>query len=151
MATRSEIPDLSDDDKATVFYMLDIALNRTILFAFLQGIYTGMVAFILSKIFSRGRGVSRNAMALVIIVLCILTAINFAFFWSSLVYSFIQHGQNFWTVLMALTDAPGMAKLFWMGPAISGCISTIVADSAMVRVITDDAIFLRCIHKSSPL
>ncbi len=37
MATRSEILDLSDDDKATVFYMLDIALNRTILFAFLQG------------------------------------------------------------------------------------------------------------------
>ncbi|PBK64443.1 hypothetical protein ARMSODRAFT_1023041 [Armillaria solidipes] len=132
MATRTDIPDLSDDDKAIVFHMLDAVLNRTILFAFLQGIYTGMVAFTLSKIFSRGRGVGKNAMALVIIVLCILTAINFAFLWSSSVYSFIHHGQNFWTVFVAITSRSGIAKLFQMGPGIAGCISTIVADSAMV-------------------
>ncbi len=68
MAPQTDIPDLSDDDKALVFHTLDVDFNQPILFAFLQGeslsfvrpyvrsssltlgIYTGMVAFTLSRI-----------------------------------------------------------------------------------------------------
>lgn len=132
MATRTDIPDLSDDDKAIVFHVLDVALNRTILFAFLQGIYTGMVAFTLSKIFSRGRSVSTNAMALVITVLCILTAINFAFYWSYTVYSFIHQGQNFWTVFMSFSSPTDMAVFISDCTGIVACITTVVADSSLI-------------------
>ncbi|KAK0474965.1 hypothetical protein IW261DRAFT_1497995 [Armillaria novae-zelandiae] len=126
------LSDPSDNDRVLAFQTLEVFLNETVLFAFLQGIYTGMVAFTLSRIFSRRRGVGIHAMALVIIVLCILTAINFAFYWSFTVHSFIHHGQNFLTVFMAFNGPSDMEMLVHVGTGISGCISTVVADSAMV-------------------
>ncbi|KAK0185773.1 hypothetical protein F5146DRAFT_1227444 [Armillaria mellea] len=132
MATRTDIPDLSDDDKALTFHTLDVYLNQTILFAFLQGIYTGIVAYTVSRIFSRRRDVGINAMALVIMVLCILTSIDFALYWLAAVYSFIHHGQNFWTAITTCDLPSDMTKLFRVGPGVVGCISTIITDFAMV-------------------
>ncbi|KAK0185772.1 hypothetical protein F5146DRAFT_1227443 [Armillaria mellea] len=132
MATGANIPSLSDDDKVLVFQILGVYLNQTILFALLQGIYIGMVAFTLSRMFSRRRDVGINAMALVIIVLCILTTINFVFYWLFTVCSFIHHGQTFSTVIMAFDGPSDMETLARVSTGISACISTVVADSAMV-------------------
>ncbi|KAK0210313.1 hypothetical protein DFS33DRAFT_1378291 [Desarmillaria ectypa] len=58
MATHTDIQDLSDDDKALMFQALGVYFNQTLLSAFLQGIYTGIIAFTLWKIFCRGEEVS---------------------------------------------------------------------------------------------
>ncbi|KAK0183912.1 hypothetical protein F5146DRAFT_1125994 [Armillaria mellea] len=98
MATGANIPSLSDDDKVLVFQILGVYLNQTILFALLQGIYIGMVAFTLSRMFC----------------------------------SFIHHGQTFSTVIMAFDGPSDMETLARVSTGISTCISTVVADSAMV-------------------
>ncbi|PBK70805.1 hypothetical protein ARMSODRAFT_1017593 [Armillaria solidipes] len=44
MATQTDIPDLTNDDKAAVFQVLDAKLNSQILYALVYGIYTGILA-----------------------------------------------------------------------------------------------------------
>ncbi|KAK0502756.1 hypothetical protein EDD18DRAFT_1134972 [Armillaria luteobubalina] len=128
----ADIPNLSDEDKALAFYALEVYLNQTLLSAFLQGIFTGIVAFTVWNIFSGQRSVSRSAMALVIVTLCTLTGVSCALYWTYTVYSFIHHGQNFWAVTMAFDTRSDMAVLVRVGLGIVGCISTVIADSAMV-------------------
>ncbi|KAK0225227.1 hypothetical protein EDD85DRAFT_980782 [Armillaria nabsnona] len=132
MSTQTDIPDLSDEDRALAFQSLEVYLNQTLLSAFLQGIYTGIVAFTVWNIFSRQHSVSRSVMALVIIILCILTGVSCALYWTYTVYSFIHHGQNFWTAIMAFNSRSDMAVLVRVGIGIVGCISTVVADSTLV-------------------
>ncbi|KAK0183907.1 hypothetical protein F5146DRAFT_1077014 [Armillaria mellea] len=134
MATQTDIPDLSDDEKAIIFADLEARLIRVILFALLHGVYTGVCAVTLFNIFSSKSGGSRHAMTAVILVLYVMTTISFAFDWSLVQYSFIGHGDNFWTVNLAFTglDSTDAAVISAIILGITGCISTIVADSAMV-------------------
>ncbi|KAK0474964.1 hypothetical protein IW261DRAFT_1568453 [Armillaria novae-zelandiae] len=134
MATQTDIPDLSDDEKAIIFAVLETHLIRVVLFALLQGIYTGICVVTLWNIFANKSGGSRRAMIAVILVLYIMTAISFAFDWSLVHYSFIGHGDNFWTVTLAFTglDSTDASVISAIVLGIAGCISSIVADSTMV-------------------
>ncbi|SJL04618.1 uncharacterized protein ARMOST_07986 [Armillaria ostoyae] len=137
MANQTDIPDLSDEEKAIIFQDLEARLNRLVLFALLQGIYTGICVVTLWNIFSSksvGRG---HAMIAVILVLYVMTTISFAFDWSLVHYSFIGHGANFWTVNLAFTGlgSTDAAVISAIVLGITGCISTIIADSAMVGVL----------------
>ncbi|KAK0458440.1 uncharacterized protein EV420DRAFT_355565 [Desarmillaria tabescens] len=132
MTTQTEIPDLSDDDKALMFQTLGVYLNQTLVSAYLQGLYTGIAIFTLWKIFSKERSISRTIMALVVLILCILAGVSCALYWTYTVYSFIHHGQNFWTVISAFDIRSDMAVLIRVGLGVVGCVSTLVADSAMV-------------------
>ncbi|KAK0228057.1 hypothetical protein IW262DRAFT_1490166 [Armillaria fumosa] len=132
MVTGANIPSLSDNDKVLVFETLEVFLNQIVLFAFLQGGISdihrhGRLHFVKDL-----RGVGINAMALVVVVLCILTAINLAFYWLFTVHSFIHHGQSYLTVIMAFNGPSDMEMLVRVSTGISACISTVVADSAMV-------------------
>ncbi|PBK64444.1 hypothetical protein ARMSODRAFT_961956 [Armillaria solidipes] len=134
MANQTDIPDLSDDEKAIIFLDLEARLNRLVLFALLQGIYTGICVVTLWNIFSSKSGGSRHVMTAVILVLYVMTTISFAFDWSLVHYAFVGHGDNFWTVNLAFTglgstDAAVKSAIVL---GITGCISTVVADSAMV-------------------
>ncbi|PBK87575.1 hypothetical protein ARMGADRAFT_1085580 [Armillaria gallica] len=134
MANQADIPDLSDDEKAIIFQDLEVRLNRLVLFALLQGIYTGICVVTLWTIFSSKPGGSRHVMTAVILVLYVMTTIIFAFDWSLVHYPFIEHGDNFWTVNLAFTGlgSTDVAVISAIVLGIAGCISTIVADSAMI-------------------
>ncbi|KAK0474966.1 hypothetical protein IW261DRAFT_1498014 [Armillaria novae-zelandiae] len=82
--------------------------------------YSQALLLSLWNIFSRQRSVSRSVMALVIVIFCILTGVSCAFYWSYTVYSFIHHGQNFWTVTMAFDSRSDMAVLVRVGIGIVG-------------------------------
>ncbi|KAK0228056.1 hypothetical protein IW262DRAFT_1348739 [Armillaria fumosa] len=134
MAAQTDIPDFSNDEKAIIFAVLETRLIRVVLFALLQGIYTGICVVTLWNIFTSKSGGSRRAMTAVILVLYVMTTISFAFDWSLVHYSFIGHGDNFWTVTMAFTglDSTDASVISAIALGIAGCISSIVADSTMV-------------------
>ncbi len=73
----------------------------------------------------------RRALAIVIILLYALITISFAINTSYIRSTFIENGQNFWTVYLKLTDA-GQA-VFWER-GISASLSTLLADLYMVCV-----------------
>ncbi|SJL12964.1 uncharacterized protein ARMOST_16399 [Armillaria ostoyae] len=129
MATQTDVPsDLPDDDKAYVFHLLDTTLNSGILYALLYGIYTGILAVTLWNIFINKCWPIRRAVVIVIILLHTLTTINFASNWSYIHFTFIENGQNFWTVFLTIN---GIQAVYWM-MMITASISTILADSYMI-------------------
>ncbi len=67
-------------------------------------------------------------MIMVIIILHVMTAIDFAFSWSYIHFIYIKHGQTFVDEFEA---DYGLINLL-ISIAITGIVSTICADSAMV-------------------
>ncbi|SJL18476.1 uncharacterized protein ARMOST_22065 [Armillaria ostoyae] len=128
MATQANIPlDLTDDEKAFIFLVLDTELNSLILYALLHGIYTGILASTLWNIFINKCWPIRRVMVVVIILLHALTTINFSATWSFMRSSFIDHGQSLWTVSR---NPPAFATFWEVG--ISAFISTILADAQVI-------------------
>ncbi|SJK98318.1 uncharacterized protein ARMOST_01583 [Armillaria ostoyae] len=106
MATQTDIPpDLTNDDKASVFQILDAQLNSTILYALLHGIYTGILVVTLWNIFINKYWAIRRALIIVIILLHTLITIGFAATWSYMHSAFISNGQSFWTVYSKISGA----------------------------------------------
>ncbi|KAK0225226.1 hypothetical protein EDD85DRAFT_225622 [Armillaria nabsnona] len=111
-------------------YTLAYVLSRCGIFVRLS-LYISSTFFRTSPVVSSksvGRG---HAMTAVILVLYVMTTISFVFGWSLVHYSFIGHGNNFWTVYQGLGSTEAAVKSAIV-VGITGCISTIVADSALV-------------------
>ncbi|KAK0454071.1 uncharacterized protein EV420DRAFT_1765885 [Desarmillaria tabescens] len=129
MTARADIPpDLTDDEKASLFQYLDASLNSEILYALLYGIYTGILAVTLWHIFINKRWRNRRALVVVIILLYTLISINFAVNWPFVCSAFIQNGQSFWTVyskLIAVDQAAylemDLVLLDGLGTALAYC------------------------------
>ncbi|KAK0232334.1 hypothetical protein EDD85DRAFT_793162 [Armillaria nabsnona] len=120
MATQTDIPsDLTDDDKALVFHFIDAVLNSVILYALLDGIYTGILAVTLWNI----------SVVVIIILLHALITINLAAEWSYVHFAFIENRQNYWTIYMNLGYSTPTA--YWV-MQIAAPISTILADLYMI-------------------
>ncbi|SJL12954.1 uncharacterized protein ARMOST_16389 [Armillaria ostoyae] len=125
MATQTDIPsDLTADDKAFFFQVLDAQLNSQILYALLYGIYTGILAVTLWNIFVNKCWPIRRATVIVIILLHALNTIAFAASWSWIRFAFIENGQNFWTIFLILNSTDAAT---WVMD-ITASISTILAD-----------------------
>ncbi|SJK98538.1 uncharacterized protein ARMOST_01806 [Armillaria ostoyae] len=130
MATQTDIPsDLTDDDKAYMFQVLDAELNSAILYTLLHGLYTGILAVTLWNIFINKCWPIRRAMVFVIIFLYALITITFVGNWSYVHSAFIETGF-FWTVYLKLSSGTKRAVALEMGIAAS--ISTILADLYMI-------------------
>ncbi|KAK0479705.1 hypothetical protein IW261DRAFT_1564361 [Armillaria novae-zelandiae] len=131
MAIQTNIPPgLTDEEKASTFQVLDVVLNSQIVYALLHGIYTGILAVTLWNIFIRKIWpVQRRALVAIIILLHILTTINFAVQWSSIRSAFIENGHSFWTVYWKIND-PNQAYIWQMGIAVT--MNTILADSYII-------------------
>ncbi|KAK0458999.1 uncharacterized protein EV420DRAFT_344979 [Desarmillaria tabescens] len=130
MAIQADIPpDLTDEDKALVFQVLDVVLNSQILYALLHGIYTGILGVTLWNMFINKRWPNRRVLVVVIILLHALTTINFAAQWSSISSLFIENGQSFWTVNSKLN---GVDQAFIWEMGFTATISTILADSYII-------------------
>ncbi|SJK98344.1 uncharacterized protein ARMOST_01609 [Armillaria ostoyae] len=127
---RADIPsDLTDDDKALLFQILDAQLNSTILYALLHGIYTGILVVTLWTIFINKYWPIRRASVIVIILLHALITIGFAATWSYIHSAFIPNGQSLWTIYLKISSVTQAA--YWeMGIAV--CMSTILADLYMI-------------------
>ncbi|KAK0215810.1 hypothetical protein IW262DRAFT_1465515 [Armillaria fumosa] len=129
MVTQTCIPsDLTDDDKAVVFQILDADLNSGILYALLYGIYTGIFALTLWYIFINKYWI-RRAVVVVIILLYSLITIEFAAYLSFIHFAFVENGQSFWTVYLILSDGAHTAT--WV-MGIAASISTGLADLYMI-------------------
>ncbi|SJL13665.1 uncharacterized protein ARMOST_17112 [Armillaria ostoyae] len=131
MAAQTNIPpDVTDPDKALIFYKLDAELNSVILYSLLHGIYTGIVVVSLGNlIFMNKSRPTGRATTVIIILLYISTTITFAFAWSYVHSMFIGHGQTLWTKYI-LYQNPGVG--ITIGAATASAFSTVLADSTMV-------------------
>ncbi|PBK89800.1 hypothetical protein ARMGADRAFT_1167172 [Armillaria gallica] len=124
--TQTDIPsDLTDDDKASIFQYLDAALNSTILYALLHGIYTGILAVTLWNIFINKCWSIRRTLVFVIILLHALITINVAVNWLYGCSVFIENRQSFRTVYL---KPDSLDRAFFLESGITAIISTIVAD-----------------------
>ncbi|KAK0496165.1 hypothetical protein EDD18DRAFT_233132 [Armillaria luteobubalina] len=147
MSNQLDIPsDLSSSDIAAVFQYLDAQLNTEIVYALLYGlnsrlglllshpslhlgIYTGIVAVTLWSIFTReSRSIGRRVMVVIIVLLFIVTTINFGLNWSYISSAFIGNGQSFWSEYSVLVFSENL----YLGMGITGAINTIFADSIMI-------------------
>ncbi|PBK81685.1 hypothetical protein ARMGADRAFT_1039188 [Armillaria gallica] len=129
MATQTDIPsELTNDDKALVFQILDTWLNSEILYALLHGIYTGILAVTLWNIFINKCWPIRRAVVVIIILLHALITISFGANWSYIHFAFIENRQNYWTVYLIFRSTNAATWVF----DIAAAISTIFADLYMI-------------------
>ncbi|KAK0220905.1 hypothetical protein EDD85DRAFT_862491 [Armillaria nabsnona] len=119
---------LTADDIAFIVKNLNAGLNQTVFQGQLFGIYTGIVAFTLWNIYTRTCQPIRRAMIVVIMILHVMAAIDFALRWSSIRLIYVKHGQTF------VNEYLWYFKInnFELPMYIIGMISTICADSAMI-------------------
>ncbi|PBK93536.1 hypothetical protein ARMGADRAFT_127294 [Armillaria gallica] len=147
MASQTSLPppDLTDADKATVFQILDATLNSMMLYSLLSGayvhssrfrsltmrvgIFTGIVAVILGNISMNKTQPIRRAMVLVVVLLHIMTIVNFGLDWAYTDSMFIGNGSNFWTEYLFFSGS-NMALEVGMGATSAVC--TILADFTMI-------------------
>ena len=112
------------------------------------GIYTGILAVTLWNMCESGASLTRNrltcvvltainkcqpirrALIVIIIVLYVLTTINFAATWLYIQRAFIDNGQSFWTEYLKLS----VAQAAYLETGITSSMSTVLADLYMVRV-----------------
>ncbi|SJL10522.1 uncharacterized protein ARMOST_13909 [Armillaria ostoyae] len=119
---------LTAGDIALIFEMLDVGLNSIIFKGQLFGIYTGIVAFTLWNIYPDKCKPIRRAMVVVVLILHVLAAIDFALYWSYICLIYVKHGQTFVDEYLAHYSSNNLK----IPMAITGIVSTICADTAMI-------------------
>ncbi|KAK0483038.1 hypothetical protein EDD18DRAFT_1200713 [Armillaria luteobubalina] len=118
----TDIPQLSDGDIKFVYAVNDSYLNELVIHALMHGIYTCVLIVTLWSIF----------MVFMVILLYTLATIYLAFQWSFTQYAFIDHGETFWWVFVGLQSVTDRAVIFRLVGGITGCASTVIADSSMI-------------------
>ncbi|PBK65026.1 hypothetical protein ARMSODRAFT_961588 [Armillaria solidipes] len=144
MASATQIPELPDDEVALIFKINDLTFNRCVLLGMMHGIYTCIFLQTVWIVCVSHREkyqtrVGRKFMLAIIIALYILGTISTAVNWAFTRYSFITHGQNFWTIYSAfynVSTVKQQASTFLMienvAPAITGGLQGILVDAAMI-------------------
>lgn len=134
-STSDSTPDLTGEETAIIFGVLDVYFNEIIVYALMHGIYTCILATTLWNIFSSNtskNGASRVLMVFAIILLYILSTIAFAFLWFFVRFGFIDNGQNALTVFTGLTGFNSQWTAVQISAGVTGIIGTIIADGAMI-------------------
>ncbi|KAK0220890.1 hypothetical protein EDD85DRAFT_1028451 [Armillaria nabsnona] len=116
------------NDIALIFKVLDAELNSTISQGQLFGIYTGIMAFTLWNIYAKKCQGIRRAMIVVIMILHAMAAIDFALRWSYIRIIYVKHGQTAVDEYLAYYNSNNLE----IPMDITGIVSTICADSAMI-------------------
>ncbi|KAK0199288.1 hypothetical protein DFS33DRAFT_1388789 [Desarmillaria ectypa] len=135
MSTTANIPDLTSEDIDAIFEVMDAYLNPTILNAFLDGIYTGIVAIALWNIFSlKPFQAGRRKIILVITIMClyILEVMAFSTQWWFVHDAFVKNGWNFWEVFLAFQNTGTSFLRILLVTEVSGSISSTIADVIMI-------------------
>ncbi|KAK0448508.1 hypothetical protein EV421DRAFT_1463348 [Armillaria borealis] len=143
MASATQIPDLPDEEVAVIFDVNDAEFNRCIILAMMYGIYTcvfiATVWTICSHRSKNQNTTGRKIMLAIIIALYFLGTVSVAVNWAFTRYSFITHGQNFWTIFSTFNNVSSVKQraptLFLVENVITGVTSglqNILADIAMI-------------------
>ncbi|KAK0220889.1 hypothetical protein EDD85DRAFT_960426 [Armillaria nabsnona] len=119
---------LTANDISLIFEDLNGTLNQIILQGQLFGIYTGIMAFTLWNIYTKKCQPVGRAMIVVIIILHVMAAIDFALHWSYMRLIYVKHGQTFIDEYLVYFNANNLQ----ISIAVTGLVSTICADSAMI-------------------
>ncbi|KAK0185109.1 hypothetical protein F5146DRAFT_1144315 [Armillaria mellea] len=121
--------DLTVADIAFIVQELDTELNANILDSLLHGVYTGILVITLWNIFIANSRPNGKAMVAVIVLLHILTTINFAFQWSYMRSIVVDNAQDLGTKFVRIFEA---GDPFFLETGITSAICTILADSTMI-------------------
>ncbi|KAK0184709.1 hypothetical protein F5146DRAFT_1169787 [Armillaria mellea] len=113
--------DLTVADIAFIVQELDTELNANILDSLLHGVYTGILVITFVE--------HIKAMVAVIVLLHILTTINFAFQWSYMRSIVVDNAQDLGTKFVRIFEA---GDPFFLETGITSAICTILADSTMI-------------------
>ncbi|SJL07045.1 uncharacterized protein ARMOST_10388 [Armillaria ostoyae] len=122
------LSDLTDADKALISQNLGSNLDSAILYSLLHGIYTGVVAVTLRNIFMTKSLPVRKAMIVVIIILHIVTTIDFGLRFSFIHSTFVNDGQSLVTKYL-FSSSPGSTMA---GIDATSAICSVLADATMI-------------------
>ncbi|KAK0430832.1 hypothetical protein EV421DRAFT_2041574 [Armillaria borealis] len=125
-------PDISQDEKSILFGVLDLNMNTMILQALLHGLYTGIVVVTLWTIFSSPRRLHSVFLCIIIITLYILPTIPFGINWTFERSAFIEHGNNYYCVFMALVDFGPWWRAYVLANGITGGIGALLVDMIII-------------------
>ncbi|PBK96167.1 hypothetical protein ARMGADRAFT_1077676 [Armillaria gallica] len=128
----SQPPDISQDEKNTLFGGLDLNMNTMILQALLHGMYTGIVASTLWSIFSSPRRLHSVFLCTIIVVLYILSTVPFGINLAFERRAFIEHGDNYYSVFTALVDFGPWWRAYFLANGITGGISVLLVDMTII-------------------
>ncbi|KAK0505411.1 hypothetical protein EDD18DRAFT_336543 [Armillaria luteobubalina] len=147
MASASQMPDLPDEEVAVIFNVNDAEFNRCIILAMTYGIYTCVFMATLWSICGPSQAktnttIGRKIMVAIIIALYLLGTIAVAVNWAFTRYSFITHGQNFWTVFSSFNNVTSVKQraptLFLVENVVTG------VTGGLQNILADIAIIWRC-------
>ncbi|PBK96067.1 hypothetical protein ARMGADRAFT_1163683 [Armillaria gallica] len=125
-------PELSQDDKRTIFNKLDMNLNTMVLESLLHGIYTGIVAVTLWTVYTSTKRLHGTFLRTIIIVLYVLLTIAFAMDWAFDCHAIIQHGSSSYSMFMTLEDLEHWGRASRLVDGIIGGISTLLVDVSII-------------------
>ncbi|KAK0479763.1 hypothetical protein IW261DRAFT_152024 [Armillaria novae-zelandiae] len=114
---------------AFIVQELDTGLNANILDSLLHGVYTGILTITLWNIFIANSRPNGKAMVAVIVLLHILTTINFAFQWSYTRSILVNNAQDLFTKSLRIFEAGDTS---FLETGITSAVCTILADSTMI-------------------
>ncbi|PBK95117.1 hypothetical protein ARMGADRAFT_1077889 [Armillaria gallica] len=144
MASTSQVPELPDGEVALIFKINDTSFNRCIILGMMHGIYTCIFLqtvwiVCVSRREKNQNRIGRKIMLAVVVALYFLGTITTAVNWAFTRYSFITHGENFWTIYTAFYNvSPAKQKpstLFMVenvATGVTGGLQSILADIAMI-------------------
>ncbi|KAK0473081.1 hypothetical protein IW261DRAFT_1570223 [Armillaria novae-zelandiae] len=125
-------PDVTSADMAYILSTLNSEMNRVILAAHLQGLYSGVLAVALWTIFvQKSRPVALVMVAIIIIVYGMAFA-SFALNWSTVRSALVVNGEN---ILTQITRIENPITAVTLVSGIMGALSTIFVDSIMACLI----------------
>ncbi|KAK0460275.1 uncharacterized protein EV420DRAFT_257526 [Desarmillaria tabescens] len=122
---------LSLEERQDMLEALDVDLNRMILEAYLQGLYTGIFSVALWTMFSRST-FGRKFLVVIIVMLYLLATIGFSFDWAFVHRAFVGHGNNLYTVFKAAELPSPWWIAFQLIDGITGGIGTFLVDITIV-------------------
>ncbi|KAK0473089.1 hypothetical protein IW261DRAFT_718669 [Armillaria novae-zelandiae] len=122
-------PDVTSADMAYILSTLNSEMNRVILAAHLQGLYSGVLAVALWTIFvQKSRPVALVMVAILIIVYGMAFA-SFSLNWSTVHSALVVNGEN---ILTQITRIENPITAVTLVSGIMGALSTIFVDSIMM-------------------
>ncbi|KAK0462372.1 uncharacterized protein EV420DRAFT_1184180 [Desarmillaria tabescens] len=141
------VPKLPDEEVDLIFTINGLAFNRCIISALAHGIYTSIFMTTLWNIFAlrpkdQSNTASRKIMLAVITALYILGTFSVGMNWAFTRYSFITHGQNFWTIFSTFNNISAgeqKASTLLLVDDVATGISSVIQN-----ILVDFAIIWRC-------
>ncbi|KAK0461595.1 hypothetical protein IW261DRAFT_1576721 [Armillaria novae-zelandiae] len=124
-------PDITNADIADILLVLGSEMNRVILAAHLQGMYSGILAVALWTIFTqKSRPISRAIVSVIIIY--IMTLASFSLNWSTVCSAFVENGEN---IVTQITRFYSPQRAVTLSSGAMAAIATILVDCTMVYLI----------------